>query len=104
MLNRVKIISVPSFLGVVIAISILAIGPVNAEQNPFHSNSLSEGMILADNHGHSKKEKFGKMDTNNDAVVSKDEFLTYAENKFSKKDKDSDGVLTKEEMEVMVPR
>ncbi len=97
-------ISVPSSLSAVLALSVLAISPVKAEQNPFHNSNLSERVIVADSHGHCKKEKFSKMDTNNDAVVSKDKFLTYAENKFSKKDKDGDGVLTKEEMEVMVPR
>ena len=104
MLKKSKVILIPSSFSAVLALSVLAISPVNAEQNPFNNNNLSEKMFVADTHGYSKKEKFGKMDTNNDAVISKDEFLTYAENKFSKKDTDGDGVLTKKEMKVMVPR
>lgn len=104
MLSKSKMLLIPSSLSVVLAASVLVISPVKAEENPFRMKNQSEGVIVADNHGYSKKEKFGNMDMNNDAVVSKDEYLTYAEKKFSKKDKDNDGVLTKEEMEVMVPR
>ena len=104
MLKKSKSILIPSSFSAVIALSVVAIGPVSAEENPFGNSNLSERILIADAHGHSKKEKFGNMDTNNDAVVSKDEFLTYAENKFAKKDTDGDGVLTKEEMKVMVPR
>ena len=104
MLSKTKLLSVPSTLGAVFAVSMLAISPVKAEENPFHMQSLSEGMFVSDAHGKSKKEKFGKMDTNNDAEISKDEFMAYAEKKFAKKDTDGNGVLSKKEMKVMVPR
>ena len=97
MLSKTKLVTIPSTLGAVFAVSMLAISPVKAEVNPFHMQSLSEGMFVADTHSKSKKEKFGKMDTNNDAQISKDEFLAYAEKKFAKKDTDGDGVLSKKE-------
>ena len=104
MLSKTKLVSIPSTLGAVFAVSMLVISPVKADVNPFHMQSLSEGMFVSDAHGKNKKEKFGKMDTNNDAQISKDEYLAYAEIKFSNKDKDGDGVLSKKEMKVMVPR
>ncbi len=105
MLSKTKFVSIPSALGAVFAVSMLAISPVKAEESPFHTTSLSEGMFVADAHaGKSKKEKFGKMDSNNDAEISKDEFLAYAEKKFAKKDADGNGVLSKKEMNVAVPR
>lgn len=104
MLSKTKLVSIPSTLAAVFTVSVLAISPLKAEESPFHTQSLSEGMFVADAHGVSKKEKFGKMDTNNDAEISKDEFLAYAEKKFAKKDADGNGVLSKKEMKVLVPR
>lgn len=44
---------------------------------------------------------FEKHDTNGDGVVSKDEFLSHAEERFGKMDADGDGNFTKEEAEAV---
>ena len=41
---------------------------------------------------------FDKKDANSDGVISKAEFVTYAEGKFAKMDADSNGSLSKEEV------
>lgn len=104
MLSNVEVKSFVPELSALLAVSVLLISPVKALEDPFSVKKLSDGIVVADSHGHSKKEKFAKMDTDNNAMVSKEEFLAYAEKKFTKKDKNNDGVLSKEEMKVMVPR
>lgn len=60
--------------------------------------------VFADNHGGPDGERGkhkGKMfemhDTDGDGVVTKDEFLSHAEERFGKMDADGDGKITKEE-------
>lgn len=44
-----------------------------------------------------KKEHMKKHDTNGDGVISKDEFLSFAEERFGKMDTNGDGTITKDE-------
>ncbi len=61
---------------------------------------LQASPVLADNHGGKHHGKmFEKHDTNGDGVISKEEFLSHAEDRFSKMDTDGDGSVTKEEGE-----
>jgi len=55
---------------------------------------------LADNHGGKKGGKgkmFEKHDVDGDGTISKEEFLSHAEERFSNIDADGDGVVSKEE-------
>ena len=95
-----KIFKLKSFVPVVstiVAMSALIFVPLNAaEENPFQTTDLSSGYLVADSHG--KHNKMKKMDTDGDGVVSKDEFMAYAEKKFARKDKNGDGVISVDEM------
>lgn len=44
-----------------------------------------------------QREQMKKHDTNGDGVISKDEFLNFAEEKFNKMDNNGDGTITKDE-------
>ena len=54
------------------------------------------GFVFAD-HGEHMKKMMGKMDTNNDGQVSKEEWIKHHEEMFTKLDADGDGNITKEE-------
>jgi hypothetical protein len=58
---------------------------------------LAQGPQGGSQDGPRKDKMFEMHDTNSDGVISKDEFLTHAEDRFGKMDADSDGSVTKEE-------
>lgn len=49
------------------------------------------------NDGDHKGKMFEKMDTNNDGVITKDEFMSKHEQKFNEMDADNNGEVTREE-------
>jgi len=61
--------------------------------------ALTSNDVLADNHdGHDHKGKMmQKVDTNNDGMISKAEFMAKHEEKFMKMDVNSDGMISAEE-------
>jgi len=75
----------------------ISISVANAEQNPFHADTLDSSLMLAGHHG-GGKDKMKMMDTDGDGSVSKDEFMSHKEQRFNKKDANGDGVLSEEEM------
>ncbi|MEZ5814187.1 MAG: hypothetical protein R3E13_05610 [Alphaproteobacteria bacterium] len=63
---------------------------------------ISMSPALADHHGgagHHKGKMFEKHDLNGDGVISKEEFLSHAEDKFGKMDADGNGEISKDEAE-----
>ena len=56
MIKKSKTVLIPSSLSAVLALSILAISPVNAAQNPVQMNNLSQGILVADSKEYIKKE------------------------------------------------
>ena len=61
--------------------------------------AIGSAPVLADDHGGEghKGGMFKKHDTNGDGAVSKEEFLSHAEERFSKVDADGSGDISKEE-------
>ena len=63
--------------------------------------AISSPTAFAEDHGGKHGKHGGKMfekhDTNSDGVISKDEFLSHAEEKFSEMDADGNGEVTQEE-------
>ncbi len=56
------------------------------------------GMAMADHHGGKKMDRmFEKHDTDQDGVISKEEFLAHAEKRFIDMDEDGNNEISKEE-------
>ena len=62
---------------------------------------LTSTAVLADDHmdGDHKAKMMERIDTNNDGMISKSEFMTKHEEKFTMMDTNKDGMLSMEEME-----
>ena len=56
MFKKSKTVLIPSSLSAVLALSILAISPVNAAQNPVQMNNLSQGTLVTDSKEYINKE------------------------------------------------
>lgn len=89
--------------GIAIAATSLPLSAVIAQDNPFQVNELSSGYMVASHEGSCGEGKCGMkmMDTDNDGVVSKEEFVKHAESRFEKHDKNQDGKLSEDEMKMM---
>ena len=89
-----------SAAGAMMASSAFIVIPASADVNPFQMTDRSSGYMVAGSHG-GKHNKMKMMDTDGDGSVSKEEFMTYAEEKFDRKDTNGDGVLNADEMKQM---
>ena len=65
MFKKSKTVLIPSSLSAVLALSILAISPVNAAQNPVQMYNLSQGTLVSDSYEYIKKE-------NDDAQITEE--------------------------------
>jgi hypothetical protein len=77
------------------ALAMVASAPVMAERGP---NGDRDGRGPGDGGKRMGEMMFKQHDTNNDGVITKEEFMKTVEARFDKMDADSDGKVTKEEV------
>lgn len=89
-------------LGIAVLLSsTYALADDHSNQDAVDQPSVKEGLDKAGLHEKRIKHRrnyYKSMDTNEDGIISKDEYMAKAEARFIKKDKNGDGQLTKDEL------
>lgn len=88
-MNKILLQNTSTTVFTIIALAAIFLGSV--------TNSFAEG-VEGKGCGSHKGKMFEETDTNNDGVISHEEFSAKAERRFKKIDTDGDGKITKEEV------
>ncbi|MGQ0658798.1 MAG: HvfA family oxazolone/thioamide-modified RiPP metallophore [Chromatiales bacterium] len=105
--QKVKVHSLAVAVGTVFAVNLMTVSSsADAAENPFRSNSLAGGYLVAEQHEAEGKCGEGKcavktiktMDADSDGSISKDEFMKKHEQMFANMDENGNGAVSAEEM------